>query len=218
MFPTPATTCWFISAAFTEPFLPSKRSRKEAGSSSRESGPSFFFRTKYSRSSIRSTLPNIRWSSKARWYPLSKEIRNLSCGGSRSRSSKYSRSPVMPKCMSSQPPPSSATKRFLPWRRVDSKVRPFRVLCSSRTETPPRIFSLLTSTDSIFWWSEVESVPPEDLHVRKFRHRSLLPREIHAAILQEARELFLVHDGDVPLFSLDHLGSRVRSRHHVVRV
>src|SRR5829696_5237465 len=156
MFPTPATSCWFISAAFTEPFLPSKRSRKEAQSSSRESGPSFFFRTNSSRSSTRCTLPNIRWSSKARWYPLSKEIRNLSCGGSRSRSSKYLRSPVMPKCMSSQPPLSSPTKRFLPWRRVDSNLRPFRVLCSLRAETPPRILPLRTSTNSIFWCSEVE--------------------------------------------------------------
>src|SRR5215207_6059169 len=58
--------------------------------------------------------------------------------------------------MSSQPPSSSPTKRFLPRRRVDSNLRPFRVFCSLRAETPPRILLLRTSTDSIFWCSEVD--------------------------------------------------------------
>src|SRR5215217_6251745 len=69
---------------------------------------------------------------------------------------KYLRRPVMPKCMSSQPPSSSSTKRFLPWRRVDWNLLPFRVLCSLLAETMPRILLLRTLTDSIFWCSEVE--------------------------------------------------------------
>src|SRR5215204_3260708 len=69
---------------------------------------------------------------------------------------KYLRRPVMPKCMSSQPPSSSPMKRFLPRRRVDSNLRPFRVLCRLWAETPPRILSLRTSTDSIRWCSEVD--------------------------------------------------------------
>jgi hypothetical protein len=41
----PARTCWFMSAALTSPFLPSKRSRNESASTSKGSEPSSFSRT-----------------------------------------------------------------------------------------------------------------------------------------------------------------------------
>src|SRR5215210_7390276 len=79
-----AKTCWFIRVPLISPLLPSSRSRKAGKSRSSGSSSSFCSWIKPSGSSIRSTLPNNRWSSNARWYPLRKEIKTLAWVGSSS--------------------------------------------------------------------------------------------------------------------------------------
>src|SRR5947207_11224524 len=61
----------------------------------------------------------------------------------------------MPKCNRSQRSPSARTKRCFPWRRLDSKQRPFNRRTSSRAETPFKIYALRTSTPMIRWCSDV---------------------------------------------------------------
>src|SRR6266550_7286755 len=61
----------------------------------------------------------------------------------------------MPKCNRSQRSPSACTKRCFPWRRLDSKQRPFNRRTSSRAETPFKIYALRTSTPMIRWCSDV---------------------------------------------------------------
>src|SRR5439155_18384334 len=63
----------------------------------------------------------------------------------------------MPKCSRSQRSPSTRTNRCLPWRRLDSKERPFNRRASSRPETPFKTYALRTSISLIRWCNDVAS-------------------------------------------------------------
>src|SRR6266480_7181058 len=61
----------------------------------------------------------------------------------------------MPKCSRSQKSPSVRTNRCFPWRRLDSKRRPFNRRASPCAETPFKMYALRTSTFAMRWCNDV---------------------------------------------------------------